>query len=118
MTGEGGICVDRSQKVRRRLALLPARVISLSFLAVIGVGTALLMLPVSSQDGRMTAFADALFTATSATCVTGLIVFDTATKWSAFGQMVILCMIQIGGLGLVTFTTFFNILLGKKLGLR
>lgn len=110
---------DGVQRKRKdRSAWFPARVISLSFLMVIGVGTALLMLPVSSRNGQAAGLIDALFTATSATCVTGLVVFDTATQWSVFGQVIILCMIQIGGLGLVTFTTFFNILLGKKLGLR
>ena len=94
------------------------RIITLSFAAVILLGTFLLGLPVSSRNGVPTPFLDCLFTATSATCVTGLIVYDTYTHWSPFGQAVILLLIQIGGLGLVTFTTFFNIMLGKKLGLR
>ncbi|WP_040195848.1 TrkH family potassium uptake protein [Candidatus Soleaferrea massiliensis] len=96
----------------------PTRVIAVSFFCVIITGTILLMLPVSSRDGQMTGFIDCLFTSTSATCVTGLIVFDTYIKWSLFGQTVILILIQIGGLGLVTLTTFFNVIVGRKLGLR
>lgn len=98
--------------------LNPARTIVLSFLAIIAVGTVLLMMPFSSRTGQFTKLIDALFTATSATCVTGLIVFDTYTHWNAFGQGVILAMIQIGGLGFVTFVSFFNFALGKKSGLR
>lgn len=96
----------------------PTRMISASFACVILTGTFLLMLPVSSRNGATTDFLSCLFTSTSATCVTGLIVFDTYTKWSAFGQCVILLMIQCGGLGLVTLTTFFNLFLGRKLGFR
>ncbi len=96
----------------------PARMIALSFMMVILVGTILLTLPISSKDGNFTNFLDALFTATSATCVTGLVVFDTYAKWTVFGQVVILALIQIGGLGLVTLTTFFSVAMGKKLGLR
>ncbi|MEF9984563.1 MAG: TrkH family potassium uptake protein [Oscillospiraceae bacterium] len=103
---------------RRELFKFPAKAIARSFILVILVGTVILMLPISSKDGRFTDFLDALFTATSATCVTGLIVFDTYTKWTVFGQVIILMLIQIGGLGLVTITTFFNVALGKKLGLR
>ena len=96
----------------------PTRVIAVSFFCVIMVGAILLTLPISSRDGQATNFIDCLFTATSATCVTGLIVFDTYLKWSLFGQTVILILIQIGGLGLVTLTTFFNVIVGRKLGLR
>lgn len=96
----------------------PARAILVSFAGIIAVGTLLLMLPISSRSMTFTPLDDALFTATSATCVTGLIVYDTYTHFSAFGQIVILTLIQLGGLGLVTFTTFFNLIIGKKLGLR
>ncbi len=96
----------------------PTRTIVLSFLLVILTGTFLLMLPISSRDGQFTPVNHALFTATSATCVTGLIIYDTFQKWTEFGQVIILLMIQIGGLGLVTFVTFFNFFLGRKLGLR
>lgn len=96
----------------------PARTIVLSFLLVILVGTILLCLPVSSKSGDFTPMKHALFTATSATCVTGLVIYDTFQHWSNFGQVVILAMIQIGGLGLVTFISFFNFSIGRKLGLR
>lgn len=96
----------------------PTRLITISFALVILTGTLLLTLPISSKAGTFTGLLDCFFTATSATCVTGLIVVDTYTHWTLFGQCVILLLIQIGGLGLVTFTTFFNIALGKKLGFK
>lgn len=89
-----------------------------SFALVIVLGSILLMLPISSASGRFTPLLDAGFTATSATCVTGLIVFDTATHWSIFGKVVILILIQIGGLGLITFTTFFMLSVRKKAAMR
>ena len=92
----------------------PAAVISISFLAIIIIGTLLLMMPFSSASHRFTSPLTALFTATSATCVTGLVVVDTGSYWSVFGQIIILLMIQLGGLGLVTFTSFFNFLIRKK----
>ena len=76
------------------------------------------MLPFATQDGQGASFADGLFTSTSAVCVTGLIVKDTATYWSVFGQCVILCLIQIGGMGVVTVTVALAILSGKKIGLK
>ena len=103
---------------RMKPAATPARLIVISFAAVILAGTLLLMLPLSSRSGRITPLWNALFTATSATCVTGLVVYDTYTYFTPFGQAVILCLIQLGGLGLVTFTAFFNLLIGKKIGLR
>ncbi|MEG1777448.1 MAG: potassium transporter TrkG, partial [Angelakisella sp.] len=96
----------------------PVQIICLSFIGVILVGTILLMSPMSSRSGDITPFNDALFTATSATCVTGLIVYDTYIHWSGIGQCVILLLIQIGGLGLITLTSLVNIMIGKKLGLR
>lgn len=96
----------------------PAQVICLSFLAVIAIGTLVLSLPVCSRSGSFTPLQDAFFTATSATCVTGLVVYDTYLYWSPFGQFIILLLIQVGGLGLVTFTSFFNMLMRRKLGLR
>lgn len=96
----------------------PTRVIVTSFLLIILGGTFLLMMPFSSNSGEITKFSDALFTATSATCVTGLIVVDTALHFSLIGQIIILGLIQIGGLGLVTFATFFNIAVRKKMGLK
>lgn len=94
------------------------RLIALSFLLVILSGSFLLCLPVSSASGQWTEFADAFFTATSATCVTGLVVFDTFSHWSLFGQLVILLMIQIGGIGLMTLIIMLFIFLKKKISLH
>lgn len=94
------------------------RLIALSFLIVILTGSVLLCLPFSSQNGEWTNFIDALFTATSATCVTGLVVFDTYTHWSLFGQWVILVMIQIGGIGLMTIIIMVFIFLKRKISLH
>ena len=105
-------------KKRSRLFAFPARTIMISFVLVILVGSVLLMLPFSSKSREFTGFLDALFTATSATCVTGLIVFDTFTHWSYFGQVVILSLIQVGGLGLVTLTSFISMAIGRKMGLH
>lgn len=98
--------------------LSPTRVIVSSFVIVILAGTLLLMLPFASRAPGSLPFVDALFTATSATCVTGLVVYDTFTGFTLFGQAVILLLIQIGGLGLVTLTTFFSLALGKRLGFK
>ncbi|MBQ2803001.1 MAG: Trk family potassium uptake protein [Lachnospiraceae bacterium] len=94
-----------------------SQIIILGFLAVIGIGCILLMLPVSSNNGQATPLLNALFTATSATCVTGLVVYDTATHWSLFGQIVILLLIQIGGMGVVTIAVSIALVSGKKIGL-
>lgn len=101
----------------RNRPVYPARVIVLSFLAVILIGAVLLMMPFSSRSGRFTDPLTAAFTATTSTCVTGLVVVDTGDYWSVIGQMIILLLIQIGGLGLVTFTTFFVVIFRQKLGL-
>lgn len=95
----------------------PFRVIILGFLLVILLGSILLMLPISSQQGVITPFLDALFTSTSAVCVTGLVIHDTATYWSQFGQLIIILLIQVGGLGVVTVAGAFAILSGRKIGL-
>lgn len=79
--------------------LSTTRIIALSFAAIILMGALLLTLPVASRSGQSCGFFSAIFTATSATCVTGLVLFDTYVQWSGFGQVVILCLIQIGGLG-------------------
>ena len=89
-----------------RHKLTSFQVIILGFIAVILIGALLLMLPVSSREGRITSFSDALFTSTSAVCVTGLVVRDTASYWSAFGQAILLILIQIGGLGVVSVASF------------
>ena len=75
------------------------------------------MLPISSVSGNVTPFSDALFTSTSAVCVTGLVVHDTATHWSMFGQFIILLLIQTGGLGIVTLSVAMAMLAGRKIGL-
>lgn len=90
----------------------------LSFAFVILIGTVLLMLPAASVSGRVTPPVDALFTATSATCVTGLIVYDTGSYFSLFGQLVILALIQIGGLGIMTISTAFALIMGQRLTLK
>ena len=95
----------------------PFQVIIFGFLLVILIGTAFLMLPFSTQNGVVTPFLDALFTSTSAVCVTGLVIYDTATYWSSFGQFVIILLIQIGGLGVVTVAGAFAILSGRRIGL-
>ena len=93
------------------------QIIILGFLSLIILGSLLLMLPFATRDGEGAAFADAIFTATSATCVTGLVVRDTATYWSVFGQGVILILIQIGGMGIVTAAVAFVSVSGRKIGL-
>lgn len=94
------------------------RIIILGFLAAILLGAVLLSLPVSSAEGRATPFDQAIFTSTSAVCVTGLVVRDTASYWSGFGQAVILLLIQIGGLGVVTVAASITLLAGKKVSLK
>ena len=103
-------------KLNKKKLFSSARLIIFGFLGVILLGTFLLMLPVSSRGNGGTSFIDSLFTATSATCVTGLIVHDTATYWSPFGQGVILSLIQIGGMGVVTIVITAVMLSGKKIG--
>lgn len=99
-----------------KLRLSPTRLIALGFLVLILLGALILMLPIASKEGSVS-FTEALFTSTSATCVTGLVVLDTFTSWTGFGQTVILMLIQIGGLGLMTVITLFSFALGKRLGL-
>lgn len=96
----------------------PTRIIALSFILVILLGTALLCLPAASRTGQWTGILDSLFTATSATCVTGLVIADTFSNWSLFGQIVILVMIQIGGIGLMTVISMIFIFLKKKLNMQ
>ena len=92
-------------------------IIMLSFLVAVLLGTLLLCLPISAADGQPTPFVDALFTATTATCVTGLVVVPTVAAWSVFGQAVILILIQIGGLGVITIISAVMILLNKRMGI-
>ena len=98
--------------------ITPAQIIILGFLSLITVGTVLLMLPFSTNGPGGAPFLDALFTATSATCVTGLVVRDTALYWSTFGQAVILLLIQIGGMGVVTMAVAIFIFAGKRISLK
>lgn len=100
-----------------RFSLSTTQLILLSFVAAILVGSALLMLPFSSATGDSVGFVDALFTATTATCVTGLVTLPTATAWSPFGQAVILLLIQIGGLGIITVMSGVMLMLNKKMGI-
>lgn len=102
---------------KKFLSLSTSQMIMLSFLLCITVGSILLSLPVSSADRQAVPFIDALFTATTSTCVTGLVTVTTATQWSTFGHIVILCLIQIGGLGLITILSGIMIMLRKRMGL-
>ncbi len=103
---------------RRIRRLSQVQYIAVGFFLIILVGACLLTLPVSSRTGEWTGFFDALFTSTSATCVTGLVVYDTFTHWSIFGQLVILLLIQIGGLGFITVSVGFALIFRKRIGLR
>ncbi len=94
------------------------RIIAFGYMLFILVGALLLTLPFASKSGQSAGFLNALFTATSSSCVTGLVVLDTATSWSFFGQAVILCLIQVGGLGFMTIATMFSIVLKRRIGLR
>lgn len=102
-------------KIRKHFS--SSQIIIFGFAGAIILGTILLMLPISSARGNMTPLSDALFTSTSAVCVTGLVVHDTATHWSMFGQFIILLLIQVGGLGIVTLSVAMAMLAGRKIGL-
>ena len=103
--------------IKPRLHFTPFQTIVFGFMAAMLVGALLLFLPIATEEGKSTSFLDALFTSTSAVCVTGLVVYDTATHWSMFGEMVILILIQIGGLGVVTMAGFLAMVSGRKIGL-
>lgn len=107
-----------SELFAKRKRLSSFQIIILAFSGVILLGTLVLMLPLSSRDGQTTSFLDALFTATSAVCVTGLVLHDTATYWSVFGQVVILLLIQIGGMGVITVAASFAMLSGRRISLK
>ncbi len=102
--------------IEKRLS--SSQIIILGFACTIFLGSLLLMLPIATRDGLGASFSDALFTATSAVCVTGLIVQDTATYWSVFGQAVIITLIQIGGMGIITIAVAISIITGKKISLK
>ena len=101
--------------MKKQRKITTTQIILLSFLLAILVGAALLMLPISSATGQMTPFVDALFTATTSTCVTGLVVVPTVTAWSVFGQAVILILIQLGGLGIITVLAGLSLVLHRKI---
>ena len=108
--------VASAHKHRRQLH--PARAVVIGFLGAISAGTALLLLPISTATGRSATFLEALFTATSSVCVTGLIVVDTPVFWSPFGHAVILLLIQVGGLGIMIFASLIGLVLARKLSIR
>lgn len=108
-----GVFILKNKKV----TLSTTQIILLSFLATILSGTLLLALPISSATGESVPFVDALFTATTSTCVTGLVTLTTVTTWSVFGQFVILVLIQIGGLGVITIMSGFMLMLQRKMGI-
>lgn len=103
--------------IHKRIRLSLQQSIALGFMMIILLGTVLLMLPLSNRSGEALRFSDALFTATSATCVTGLVIFDTYTQFTQFGQLVILSLIQIGGLGFMSVSIFILIIMGKKINI-
>ena len=105
------------ERIYRKRRLSSFKIIILGFAGVILLGALLLMLPISTTGGNVTPFNETLFTATSAVCVTGLVVRDTGSYWSTFGQTVILALIQIGGLGVVTVAASFALLSGRKISL-
>ncbi len=102
----------------KRFHLSPPQAITLSFFLMILVGTLLLCLPFASNDGKSVGFLNALFTATSANCVTGLVVVNTLTQWSLFGKLVILALIQLGGLGFISLLTLGMVFLRRKISLE
>lgn len=103
---------------KNKIRFSTTQIILLSFLTAVFVGSVLLSLPISSASGEAVPYLDALFTATTSTCVTGLVTLPTASTWSVFGQIVILLLIQIGGLGIITIMSGLMILLNKKLSIR
>ena len=108
---------QRSLRWKKLGLSTPTQIICVSFIAVIALGTLLLTLPIASRHGRLDVL-NAMFTATSATCVTGLVVRDTWTQFTWFGQAVVLLLIQVGGLGLVTLTSFFALAMRRRMGFR
>jgi trk system potassium uptake protein TrkH len=110
--------LSATERTRRVLRFTPARMVASSFAGTILVGTILLMLPLATQNNQGTAWVDALFTATSAVCVTGLIVLDTPGHFSLFGQVVIMILMQLGGLGIMTFSTFLALTLRQRIGMQ
>lgn len=104
--------------LKRKIKLKGVQILALGFLIAIFIGGIILALPISSASGEATNFFDAIFTSTSAVCITGLVILDTSTYWSTFGQMVIMILIEVGGLGFMTFGVLISLVLGKKITLR
>ncbi len=104
--------------LKNKTKLNGVQILALGFLVAIIIGAIILSLPISSRSGEPTNFLDAIFTSTSAVCVTGLITLDTSTHWSTFGQTVIMTLIEIGGLGFMSFAVLISLILGKKITLR
>ena len=104
--------------LKKKLKLNGVQILALGFLVLILIGGIILSLPISSQSGEPTNFLDAIFTSTSAVCVTGLVTLDTSTHWSILGQTVIITLIEIGGLGFMSFAVLISLILGKKITLR
>lgn len=103
--------------VKKNYSLKYPKIVAAGFAIIILLGSVLLTLPISSKQGSV-AYIDALFTATSATCITGLVPFDTFSSWSVFGQLVILCLIQLGGLGFITVLSLFVNFFRKRMSLK
>ena len=103
---------------KRSKALSPTKIIAITFAAIILTGALLLTMPVASRNGISCGFRPALFTATSATCVTGLVLYDTWSQWSGFGQIVIISLIEIGGLGFMSAASLVFFLFRRKVGLK
>src|SRR5690625_5109036 len=110
--------ISMNESVSRRNNMSPPQIIIIIFILLITVGSVLLALPASSADGESIGWLDALFTATSAVCVNGLTVVDTGSTFSSLGQMIIMILIQIGGLGFMTLGVMVAIILGKRIGLK
>ena len=104
-------------KEKKNYTLTYPKIVAIGFALIILLGSLLLMLPFSSKNGSVS-YMDALFTAASATCITGLVPFDTFSNWSVFGQIVILCLIQIGGLGFITVLSLFINVFRKRMSLK
>ena len=104
--------------MRKKITMTPTQIIVIGFASMILAGTLLLNMPMASRNGQPVGLINSLFTATSSVCVTGLVVVDTGTYWTAFGQVVILLLIQIGGLGFMTMSTLLSLLLGRRITLK
>ncbi len=104
--------------MRNRIKLDPTQVLVIGFAVAILIGSVLLSLPAASANGEGAPYLDSVFTATSAVCVTGLVVRDTATEWTTFGHIVIISLIQVGGLGIMTMATMIMMIMGRRIRLR